>query len=286
MLNAGDIISGDDVSLNESSITAAYEDKNAGDGKTVNYSGLALSGADAKNYSLSASATGTGTINRKVLELVADSVTIQEGYPLPATFTGSVTGFVAGENIDSGDTLLFALSNPSATAVGSYGITGTLNGSASGNYGLNYTFSNAASNANAFVIVAKPKPTPDPKPASVADMTVSDLIPGAKGTAAGDIKITEVDDAIEQASDKAVGASVGFAVSQGVLPVDRDRGSSFVNTGMEQPSSMTTQEVAEQVRIRQENAGELNAAIDMVQKTDDTIGTEESKREKEEAENE
>jgi hypothetical protein len=55
---------------------------------------------------------------------------------------------------------------------------------------------------------------------------------------------------------------------------------------MEQPSSMTTQEVAEQVRIRQENAGELNAAIDMVQKTDDTIGTEESKREKEEAENE
>ena len=95
-----------------------------------------------------------------------------------------------------------------------------------------------------------------------------------------------MDDAIEQASDKAVGASVGFAVSQGVLPVDRDRGSSFVNTGMEQPSSMTTQEVAEQVRIRQENAGELNAAIDMVQKTDDTIGTEESKREKEEAENE
>ena len=91
---------------------------------------------------------------------------------------------------------------------------------------------------------------------------------------------------MEQASDKEVGASVGFAVSQGVLPVDRDRGSSFENTGMEQPSFMTTQEVAEQVRIRQENVGELNAAIDMVQKTDDTIGTEESKRKEAATENE
>jgi hypothetical protein len=338
-LNAGDVISGDDVNLDESGITAVYEDKNAGVGKTVNYSGLALSGEDVNNYSIATTATGAGTIdkkaitatfadisktydgttnatagagtlegveavdegkvsvtasasyekkdagsrtvnytrvalsgdeannysivttatgagviNRKVLELVADSVTIQEGDATPTTFTGSVTGFVAGETIGSGDTLLFALSDPSATAAGSYGITGTLNGSASGSYGLNYTFSNAASNANAFVIVANPT--------SVTDMTVSDLIPGIKGTDAGDIKITEVDDAMEQASDKEIGIAVGFAVSQGVLPVDKDRGSSF------------------------ENTGELNAAVDMVQKTDDTIGTEESKREKEAANNE
>ena len=338
-LNAGGVISGDNVSLNESGITAVYEDKNAGNGKTVNYKGIALSGTDANNYSIAttatgagtidkkaitatfadisktydgttdatagagtlegviaadkgkvnvsanaaydeknvgnrtvnysgvalsgdeaanysivASATGKGTIYRKALELVADSVTIHEGYPLPATFTGSVTGFVAGENISIGDTLRFALSDPSATAVGSYGITGTLNGSASGSYGLNYTFSNAASNANAFVITAKP--------ASVEDIRLSDLIPGIKGTAAGDIKVTEMDDAMEQASDKQAGIIVGFAVSQGVLSVDMDRGSSFENTGA------------------------LNAAMDMVQKTDDTIGTEESKREKEAGENE
>ena len=267
------------------SASAAYDKKDAGN-RTVNYTSVTLSGDEANNYNIATTATGTGTIYRKALELAADSVTIHEGGAMPATFTGSVTGFVAGESISGSDTLRFAPSDPSATAAGSYGITGTLNGSASGNYGLNYTFSNAASNANAFVIVAKPKPTPDPKPASVADMTVSDFIPGAKGTAAGDIKITEVDDAMEQASDKEVGASVGFAVSQGVLPVDRDRGSSFENTGMEQPSFMTTQEVAEQVRIRQENVGELNAAIDMVQKTDDTIGTEESKRKEAATENE
>ena len=233
--------------------SASYEKKDAGS-RTVNYTRVALSGDEANNYSIVTTATGAGVINRKVLELVADSVTIQEGDATPTTFTGSVTGFVAGETIGSGDTLLFALSDPSATAAGSYGITGTLNGSASGSYGLNYTFSNAASNANAFVIVANPT--------SVTDMTVSDLIPGIKGTDAGDIKITEVDDAMEQASDKEIGIAVGFAVSQGVLPVDKDRGSSF------------------------ENTGELNAAVDMVQKTDDTIGTEESKREKEAANNE
>ena len=310
-LNAGDVIGGDDVSLNESGITAVYEDKNAGDGKTVNYNGLALSGAAANNYSIATSATGTGVIYRKALELVADSVTIEEGYPMPATFTGSVTGFVAGENIGSGDALLFALSDPSVTAVGSYGITGTLNGNASGNYGLNYTFSNAASNANAFEITAKP--------ASVEDMTVSDLIPAAKGTAAEDIRITEVDDAMEQASDKLAVASVGFAVSQGILPVDMDRGSSFENTGMKQPSSMSTEEVAQQEQAQQESVGRtaaqgngnagvtgnegltgatynsvvsnaggdaLNAAIDIVQKTDEAVDTEERKREKEAAENE
>ena len=148
---------------------------------------------------------------------------------------------------------------------------------------------------------------------------MSDLIPAAKGTDAEDIKITEVDDAMEQASDKQVGASVGFAVSQGILPVDMDRGSSFENTGMEQPSSMTTEEVAQQEHEQQEsvertaaqgnanagvtghegltgatynsvvsNAGgdALNAAIDIVQKTDEAVGTEERKREKEAAENE
>ena len=310
-----DVISGDDVSLNESGITAVYEDKNAGEGKTVNYSGLAISGADTNNYRIAGTATGKGTIYRKALELVADSVTIQEGDVMPETFTGSVTGFVAGETIGSGDMLLFALSDPSVTTVGSYGITGTLNGSASGNYGLNYTFSNAASNANAFVITAKP--------ASVEDVTVSDLIPDAKGTASEDIKITEVDDALEQASDKEVVAAVGFAVSQGVLPVDSDRGSSFEVEGMELTTSMTTEDVAQQEDARQESVGRtaaqgngnagvtagvtgkegltgatdnsvvsnaggdaLNAAVDIVQKTDEAVDTEERKREKEAAENE
>jgi len=140
--------------------SAVFSDKNAGDGKDITISGITLSGTSASNYTLVAQpASVTATIYRKALELVADAVTIQEGDAISPTFTGSVAGFVAGETIGSGETLLFSLSDPSATAAGSYGITGTLNGSASGNYGLNYTFSNAASNANAFVITAKPAST-------------------------------------------------------------------------------------------------------------------------------
>jgi hypothetical protein len=237
--------------------SAAYDEKNAGS-RTVNYTGVTLSGTEASNYIIAATATGSGTINRKALELVADSVTVQEGDATPAAFTGSVTGFVAGESIGSGDTLLFTLAEPTATAAGSYGITGTLNGSTGGNYGLNYTFSNAASNANAFVITAKSS--------SVTEMTVSDLIPAAKGTDAGEIKINELDNTMEQASDKQAGVGIEFAVSQTILSVDADKKLSFENQGIKQTPSMTPQEVAEQVHAAQQ--------------VDNAVGTEESKRKK------
>lgn len=151
-------VEGDELTVNAESVTAAFADANAGGGKTVTLSGnFTLAGTSAGNYVLSAQPeSATGTIARKALELVADHVTITEGEAIPTTFTGSVTGFVAGETIGSGETLLFALSDPSAAAVGSYLITGTLNGSASGEYGLNYTFSNAASNATAFTIISAP----------------------------------------------------------------------------------------------------------------------------------
>ena len=301
-LNTGDVIRGDDVSLNESGITAVYDDKNAGDGKTVNYTGIALSGTDANNYSIAPTATGTGTIYRKALELVADPASTQEGDYNPATFTGRVTGFVAGDGIENGDTLLFSLSNPSAAAVGSYAVIGTINGKASGNYGLNYTFTNAASNANAFVITARP--------ASVQDMVLSDIIPGIKGKSGADISVTALDNAMEQARDKRAEVGIEFAVAQTILSVDADRNLSLENRGMKQPPAMTPQEVAEQVHAQQgkgngvaaqaggnagaasggtnENGaasnagvtGAVNAAMDVVQQTDDAVGTEESKRKK------
>jgi hypothetical protein len=224
----------------------------------VHYTCVTLSGTEANNYNIASTATGSGTINRIALELVADNVTVQEGDATPIAFTGSVTGFVAGESIGSGDTLLFALADPSAKAPGSYSITGTLNGSTGGNYGLNYTFSNAASNANAFVITAKSS--------SVTEMTVSDLIPAAKGTDAGEIKINELDNTMEQASDKQAGVGIEFAVSQTILSVDADKKLSFENQGIKQTPSMTPQEVAEQVHAAQQ--------------VDNAVGTEESKRKK------
>lgn len=273
-----------------SAVAASYDQKDAGN-RTVNYTGVALSGTEAANYSIATTATGAGVISRKALELVADSVTIQEGEKKPMTFTGSIIGFVAGDSIGSSDTLLFSLADPTVTAAGSYAVNGTLNGSASGNYGQNYTFSNAASNANAFVITARP--------ATIAEMTMSDLIPGLKGTEAGNIKITELDNAIAQATPKVTEAGIDFAIAQTILPVDEDGSVSIENNGMKQPPAMTPQEVAEQVSAQQgggdfpasqvnkngaaSNAGDtgmLNADVDMVQQMDNAVGTEESKKTK------
>ena len=283
------------------SASAAYDEKNAGS-RVVNYTGVTLSGSEAANYSIATTATGNGSISRKALELVADSVSIQEGDSIPASFTGSVTGFAAGEGLGSGDTLLFTLADLSTTAAGSYGITGTINGSASGNYGLNYTFSNAASNANAFVIYDRP--------ASVQDMVLSDIIPGIKGTPGADISVMALDNSLEQATDKKAEAGIEFAVAQTILSVDADRNLSLENQGMKQPPAMTPQEVAEQVHAQQGNgngvaaqsggnadaasvganengaasnmgvAGAVNAAMDVVQQADNAVGTEESKRKK------
>ena len=240
----------------EVTATAAYDSKDAGN-RTINYTGVELSGAEAANYTIAGTLTGKGTIKRKALELVADPASTEYGDYNPASFTGRVDGFVTGESISSGDSLVFALSDPSASAVGSYGITGTINGSASGEYGLNYTFTNAASNENAFTIYARP--------ASVQDMVLSDIIPGIKGRPGADISVTALDDAMEQARDKRAEVGIEFAVAQTILSVDADKTLSLENQGMKQPPSMTAQEVAEQVHAQQ---------------TDNTTGTEENKRKK------
>ena len=192
-----------------------------------------------------------------------------------------------------------------------------INGKASGNYGLNYTFTNAASNANAFVITARP--------ASVQDMVLSDIIPGIKGKSGADISVTALDNAMEQARDKRAEVGIEFAVAQTILSVDAEKNLSLENQGMKQPPAMTPQEVAEQVHAQQGNGngvaaqvndnagapgapvngnagvtgnegatgitgngaasnagvtGAVNAAMDVVQQTDDAVGTEESKRKK------
>ncbi len=55
------VVPGDDVTLVTSRATGAFTDESVGEGKTVTVSGLALSGADAGNYSLAA-ATATADI--------------------------------------------------------------------------------------------------------------------------------------------------------------------------------------------------------------------------------
>ena len=106
--------------------------------------------ANATSTNYTGKAMATFTIARKALELVADQKTITEGDALP-DFTGSITGFVEGEGLGDDDALTFSVEGTPSTE-GEYAVTGTLNGKASGKYGKNYTFRNAAANKKAFTI--------------------------------------------------------------------------------------------------------------------------------------
>lgn len=153
-------VGNDDVSLDTANLAAVYDNENAGEGKTVTYSGIALTGGKAGNYRLTADTyIGTGAITRRALWLVADPVTITEGQATPTVWKGSVTGFIAGDGLGANDVYFFAPANPAAAAAGKYSVMGTLNGATNGEYGLNYTFANAAGNATAFTIKAYVPPT-------------------------------------------------------------------------------------------------------------------------------
>ena len=127
------VISGDDLQL---ALAGAFDNKNAGTGKTVTVSGM-LSGADAGNYALSAnSVTTTADISAKVIDLinVAAQNKIYDG-----TTDADVTAGLGG--VVSGDDLRVNLSAWFADAEIGQGktvtVSGVLDGADSHNYQLN-----------------------------------------------------------------------------------------------------------------------------------------------------
>ncbi len=125
--------------------TAAFVDKNVGDGKTVNGTGFSLSGADAGNYTLaSASLTATGNITQRALTVSATGVNKVYDGTTSATVTLS-------DNRVSGDVL--ALSYSSASFASPYvgpskpvTVSGiSVAGTDAGNYTHNTTTSTTAS---------------------------------------------------------------------------------------------------------------------------------------------
>jgi len=88
-------VSGDMITV--SSTTAAFADKNAGNGKTVNVSGIAISGTDSGNYALASTiAVTTANITKAILTVTANNLSRAYGAANP-TLTASYTGFVNGE---------------------------------------------------------------------------------------------------------------------------------------------------------------------------------------------
>src|SRR5206468_10314040 len=130
------VISGDTVTLAAGSATGTFATKNAGTGKVVNVSGLSLSGADARNYTLTQPTT-TASITQAGLTVTADNKSRAAGQANP-TLTASYAGFVGGETLStSGVTGSPALSTTTTNVAGTYPIAiaqGTLSAA-------NYSFS-------------------------------------------------------------------------------------------------------------------------------------------------
>lgn len=138
---------------------AAYNDKNVARANRIDYTGVALTGAEAANYSLAATtAQGAGTITPRDLTLTADAKKIVQGEPLPS-FTGRGEGFADGEDasVFGADGLTFESTVKNTETPGSYGVTGRI-GSITDGVLSNYRIRQATGNATAFTIHAAALP--------------------------------------------------------------------------------------------------------------------------------
>ena len=151
------VVSGEENSVTATAAGATYNDKNVAGASMVGYTGLALRGAAAGNYSLVATtAQGAGTITPCDLTLTADAASVTQGGSLPA-FTGKAQGFVDGEDgsVFGADGVTFTTAVADTNTPGSYAIIGKAGGFTDGVLG-NYRIRQAAGNATAFTVNAMP----------------------------------------------------------------------------------------------------------------------------------
>ncbi len=148
------VIGTEDVSLTLTA--AAFADKNVGQGKTVNGT-YVLGGADDGNYQLASTAfQGSANITPATLAYVADPASRLVGDPNPA-FTGSVSGFVAGETLGTATTgtAAFTSTADATSPSGHYAIDGAGLTADNGNY----VFVQAPANTSALTVTqAGPPP--------------------------------------------------------------------------------------------------------------------------------
>ena len=128
------VVAGDTGNVTVSG-NAAFATSGVGNGKTVNITGLALSGTKAGNYSLSSTtATASANITAVPLTITANNQTMSAGGALPG-LTASYSGFVNGETSASLTTLP-TLSAAGYSSAGSYPITAS--GAVDPNYAISY----------------------------------------------------------------------------------------------------------------------------------------------------
>ncbi|MGD0091432.1 MAG: MBG domain-containing protein, partial [Planctomycetota bacterium] len=129
-ITSGNLVNGDTAAW-----TQTFDTQNAGTGKTLTPAGTVNDGNGGKDYSVTFTSVGTGTITPKPLTVTADSQSIVYGAALPAltyTYSSLVSGDTAA--IFTGSLATTAVASSSA---GTYPITqGTL--AATANYALTF----------------------------------------------------------------------------------------------------------------------------------------------------
>lgn len=126
-----------------------FSDPNAGGPRSVVVQIGATDGTGkVSNYSLPPALSAAASITQATLTYVADPASVLVGGVLP-TLGGSVTGFVAGENLSlaTSGTPTWTTVEGATSAVGRYAITG------GGLAAANYRFEQAAANATALSVV-------------------------------------------------------------------------------------------------------------------------------------
>ncbi|MGC1174186.1 YDG domain-containing protein [Polaromonas sp.] len=118
---------------------ASFADKNAGVGKAVGVSGIALGGTDAGNYNLLNTTAGTtASITPKALTVTANNDSkLYDGAAYSGGNGVNYNGFVTGESVSAlTGTLAYSGSSQGASAAGNYAITP--GGYSAANYTLAY----------------------------------------------------------------------------------------------------------------------------------------------------
>jgi len=132
-LSLSGVLAGDQVGV---SGALSFADKNAGTGKTVTANGIALSGADAGNYTVNATATALADILARALNATLSANGKTYDGTAAATGTLSLEGVLAGDQVGAAGALSFADKNAgNGKLVTANGIT--LSGADAGNYTVN-----------------------------------------------------------------------------------------------------------------------------------------------------
>jgi filamentous hemagglutinin family protein len=140
-IDPADIIAGDQVSVAQlvgNLTSGSMADKNAGLGKAVSVDGLALTGTDARNYSVAATSGVTVDIAPRPLTAVYSAASRAYDGTTTATVGGSSADLIAGDVLTIGGTGQFSGSGAKNVGSGKTVVVtgGTLGGTDAANYAL------------------------------------------------------------------------------------------------------------------------------------------------------